>query len=834
VASPETTDGRSAGQQPTQADVAEIAEPRVHPDPGRAVTRQQRALTAAFVPVTRTLQRIRPAGSRLRAATWLRPVREVPWLRPVRGLPWLRPADAAGVLLARLTVLPAVLLVAWLIPAVPLLLGHVFLPLPALLISVPLAIVLIFVGLRVVPAGWPRLLPARRAAEPSWATWFGLLATVAIVAGLTGWQLKYGSEALIVARDQGTYLQTGYWIAQHGSLPIPQSLTAFGGANPALNFGSTGFLVHGTSIYPAVTPGLPLLIAGASWVNGVAAATAMGPLLGGLAVLSFAGLVARLVGPQWAPAGALILGLSMPEQYVGRTTLAETALQIALFGGLCLLADSIAIRRAGRTVGGWLTVADPRAPLRGIRWFRWVSVITPERALATLGGLALGFGLVLSLDAMVYLVAVIPFGCALVLGRRPQAAAFPLGIVVGAGYGLLGCFLLDRPFLDQVGTTAGLAGVVALWLIALSACAVLLARMDWVRRTVPRALAARPLRWLPQFAALLVFAALIGLFVRPYVQKVHGLSGAAVYAFIAALQRQQGLQVDPTRTYAEQTLYWLVWYVGLPTVLLGAAGVALVLSRSLRTLATWRDPSSVWRLWALPAVIICGGTAVVLWMPDIVPDQPWASRRLVVFAIPGLIVCGLWAASWLGRRARDRGAGRVTAGVIGVFCSTAMLLPTVATTFGLGLSHTGNAGALRPVAQEGMALTQIGAGQLEAVRAMCARIPRNASVVIVGYQTAAQFAQVVRGMCGVPTAWTSVRAVSTVDNLVGSISAAGRQPVLLAGTRQQLEMFGGSPEQVLDLTTTGDPHELTQLPTSPQVVRYEVWMTQPAVIAVGT
>jgi hypothetical protein len=824
VASSDTTDGRSVGRQPTQADVAEITDPRVPGDPALAA-RQQRGLAAAFVPVTRTLQRIRPAGQRLSQAGWLRTVREVPWLRPT---------DAAGVLLARLTVLPAVLLVAWLIPGVPLLLGHAFQPVPALLISVPLAIVLIIIGLRVVPAGWPRLLPAGRAGERTWATWFGLLATVAIVAALTGWQLRYGSQALIVVRDPGTYLQTGYWIAQHGSLPIPETLAAFGGAHSALNFGSTGFLAQGTYIYPAATPGLPLVLAGATWVNGAAAATAMGPLLGGLAVLSFAGLVARLVGPQWAPAGALVLGLSMPQQYVGRTTLAETALQIALFGGLCLLADSIAIRRAGPAAGGWLTAVDPQAPLRGVRWARWVSAITPERALSALAGLTLGLGLVVSLDAVLYLIVVIPFGCALLIGRRPQAATFPAGILVGVAYGLLGCLLLDGPFLDHVGLTAALAGVVALWLIALCAAAVLLARTGWVRRNVPKALAARPLRWLPQVAALLVFAALIGLFIRPYVQKAHGQPDAVVSAFIAALQRQQGLPVDPTRTYAEQTLYWVVWYVGLPTVLLGAVGVALALSRSLRALLTWRDPSSVWRLWALPAAIICGGTAAVLWTPDIVPDQPWASRRLVVYAIPGLVLCGLWAASWLGRRARDRGAGRVTAGVIGAFCCTAMLLPTVATTFGIGLSHTGNAGALRPVVQEGIALDHVGAGQLDAVQAMCARIPHNASVVIVDYATAAQFAQVVRGMCGVPTAWTNGRAASSVADLVGSISAAGRQPVLLAGTQRQLAAFGGSPQQILDLTTTGDPHELTELPTAPQVVRYQVWMTQPTFIAVGT
>ncbi len=752
------------------------------------------------------------------------------WLQRVLEVPWLRASDAAGVLLARLTVLPAVLLLAWLIPGVPLLLGHVFQPVPALLISVPLAVVLVIIGLRVGPAAWPRLQLVGRRAEPGWATWFGLLTTVVIVAGLTGWQLRYGSAALIVTRDPGTYLQAGYWIAQHGSLPIPKTLAAFGGAHSGLNFGSTGFLTHGTAIYPAVTPGLPLVLAGASWVNGPAAATAMGPVLGGLAVLSFAGLVARLVGPQWAPAGALVLGLSMPEQYVGRTTLAETGLQIVLFGGLCLLADSLALRRAGLAAGGWLTNANPAAPLWGRRR---LAAITPDRVLAALGGLSLGFGLVVSLDAMVYLVVVIPFGCALVIGRRPQAAPFPIGTAVGACYGLLGCFLLDRPVFDRIGPTGALAGVVALWLVALAGVLTQLARVGWVRRNVPRALAARPLRWLPELAFLVAPAVLIGFAVRPYVQKMHGQPDAAVAAFIAALQRQQGLAVDPTRTYAEQALYWLVWYIGLPTVLLGTVGVALLLRRSSRALLTWRDPTGVWRLWALPTAIICAGTVVVLWAPDIVADQPWASRRLVVFAIPGLILCGLWAAAWFGGWARERGAKPVTAGVVGIFCCAAMLLPTVATTFGLGLSHSGSSGGLRPVAQEGMALGHIGAGQIDAVRAMCGRIPRDASVVIVDSSTAEQFAQVVRGMCGVPTAWMNGRAVTSVDNVVGSISAAGRQPVLLAGTRQQLAAFGGSPRSVLSLTTSADPHELTQLPTSPRVVRYEVWMTLPIGTGIG-
>lgn len=388
--------------------------------------------------------------------------------------------DVAGALFARLTVLPALVILAWLIPGLPLLLGNYFLPVPMLLISVPLIVALGVNGLRVVPASWPRLLSADRTAEPAWATWFGLLATVAIVAGLTGWQLTEGSEALIVLRDPGVYLQAGYWIAQHGSLPIPEMAKAFGGAHPGLNFASAGFLARGGSLYPAAMPGVPLLIAGAFWVHGVSGATTAGPVLGGLATLAFAGLVGRLVGPQWAPAGALVLGLTLPQQYAGRTSLSETALQIMLFGGLCLLADSLALRRLG-AAAGQRPVADPRGPAtetpsgaaietrrgtaaeipnsgeqpdkgpdgtaagladtvvlaqpvadeapafplaaaarRLLRAGRWGAWLTPQRLLAALAALSLGFGLLISLDAIVYLLPVIPFACALLMGRRPR------------------------------------------------------------------------------------------------------------------------------------------------------------------------------------------------------------------------------------------------------------------------------------------------------------------------------------------------------------------------------------------------------------------------------
>lgn len=722
-------------------------------------------------------------------------------------------ADLAGALLGRITVLPAVLVVACLVPGLPLLLAGLLRPLPALVIAVPAAVALIVYGLRVVPSRWPRPLSTDRTSSVT--TWFGLLATIAVVAGLTGWQLAQASAAVVVLRDQGTYFQAGFWIAQHGSFGIPEMLRAFGGPHAGLNFTSTGFLQRGTTLYPAVLPGLPILLAGGFWVHGTVAAAAVGPVLGGLATLAFAGLIARLAGPQWAPAGALVLGLSLPQQFVSRTTLSETALQILIFGGLCLLADSLVTEdRMGRPTA--LAVWSGRLGLAP----------TPSRMLAGLAGLALGFGLLLSLDALLYLLAVIPFACVLAVRHRPQTGAFLAGTSIGALYGLAGCYLESRPYLDTVGRTVAMAGVAAIWLVALSMVVLQLAKVGRVRAGVPRLLAGRPLRWLPEAGAGLAVAVLVAFAVRPYLQTVRGHPGPGLARFIGSLQRRQGLPVDPARLYSEQTLYWVIWYVGLPTVLLAALGLALLTRGSLRALVTGRDPAGTWWCWGLPLAALCAGSAAMLWAPSIVPDQPWASRRLIVMAIPAMILFALWAADWLSRWARERGAHRTTAALAGTACAAAMLVPTVTTTFGLGFSHVGGTGGLHPVAQ-GLALTRTGAGEATAVRALCAQVPRDAAVIIVDNVTAERFSQTVRGMCGVPVGWMIGQPASAVSGVIRSVVAAGRRPVLLASTRRGLAGFGGSPVRAVDLLTTQDPHELTQLPTAPAPVRFQVWLSMP-------
>ena len=183
------------------------------------------------------------AGSREPAAT-VRLGRRVPW---------------AGWCFTQFTLLPVLLALAWLIPGAALLMAGLR-PAPALLISAPLAVILIAAALRRVPG--QRLVPAPGAgqpvrAAPAWTGWWGLAGTIVVAAGFGAWQIRFNSPQVIVLRQPGATFQVGYWIAGHGSLPIPGSLRDFGGAHPGLAFASTGLAAAHGGLAPQFPPGWP-------------------------------------------------------------------------------------------------------------------------------------------------------------------------------------------------------------------------------------------------------------------------------------------------------------------------------------------------------------------------------------------------------------------------------------------------------------------------------------------------------------------------------------------------------------------------------------------------
>ncbi len=755
--------------------------------------------------------------------------------------------------------LPVLLVLAWLVPGVALLLAGQFQPAPLLLIAVPLAVIMITAVTHRVP-GW-RLVPVLAGGQGkpvrAWAGWWGLGGTLAVAIGYGAWQIALNSPQIIVLREPGAVFQLGYWIAGHGSLPITQSLSAFGGAHPGLTFGSAGFGLAGSGssaagsaaaagsagaagggIAPEFMPGLAILLASGWWIHGVAAAALIPPILGALALVTFGGLAGRLIGPQWAPAAAAILGLCLPEQYTSRAAFLQPLEQILALGGLCLVVDSLTSPRGRAMLAGY---AD---------WLRWPDWLPPRTAAAALGGLALGMTTAVSLGALPFLIPIIPFLGVAVLARRPVVVPFGVGVLAGLFCGLAAGQLAAPGYRAAPGFAVRpmslIAGVTALVTLA----CVLLALWPGVRGRARSVLRGAARWWLPEAAGVLVAGLVVAFLIRPAVQTAHWQPGPATTGYMAALQRLLGLPVQPTRSYAEDSMYWVIWYIGIPALLLGTFGAALLTRRCVGGLLRWQDDSDrTVRAWALPLALFGWGTVTVLWAPNTVPDHPWASRVLVPLVLPGFVLCGLWVAAWLDHRARERGAGMAAVALATACFVVALGVPTAVTTLGFSFGRSGAAksgssggsaggsagssGGSTLITLSGLGVHQTGAGQSLAVSRLCGTMSSQMSVVIVDRPAADEFAQVIRGMCKVPTAVMANAPVAEVQAVEQAIMAKGREPVLLATRPVELARFRATPRQVLGLNTTQDPHTLTQPPGSPWQITYSLWMLAPGISTSG-
>lgn len=681
-------------------------------------------------------------------------------------------ADVAGRLLGRLSVLPALLVMAWLLAGLPLLLlGH-FTGAAMLIVSVPLAVGAVVLGLRWIPGRWQSPLPAR---EPGQARtpWWSLVAVVAVAVFFGVDQMIYHSQFIMVTRDPGAYVQFGNWIAGHGSLPIPQDRAAFGSASHLVTFQSFANYQVGQAVVPQFMAGLPMVLAAAFWIGGVAAAAAVSPVLGACAVLAFGGLAARLVGPRWAPLAAAVLALSLPEQFTSRSDYSEPLAQLLFLAGICLIIDSLRADGAG------------------------------TRVMAALGGLAIGLTLLVRIDAVADMLPVIPYCGLLIISRRPQA--FPLlgGLVAGALYGCVDGLVLSRPYLASVKSSlvplAAIGGVVVIGtLIAIGL-------------RLGKGLPSVSGKWLPNAAAAAVVVVALGFAIRPYVQTVRANSGRSTEAGVAYYQRADHLPVDPTRLYYELSMHWVFWYIGVPAVVLATLGAAVLSRRCL-----WSQAPA----WTLPLLLFGWAIITTLYRPAITPDQPWASRRLVPAVLPGFILLAVWASAWLTGQVRQKSLRQDLSAAVASCCALLLVVPPAITSFGV----TAKDGS---IVADGLAFKRTQQGEIQAVDSMCAAIPAGSSVVFLSGSPADWLTQIVRGTCGNPAAVITSSHSATVEAALRGIVQAGKRPVLLGSTRSQLIPYGGPIRQVMALRTNIDESALTRPPRILWPLRLNVWMSEP-------
>jgi hypothetical protein len=319
-------------------------------------------------------------------------------------------------------------------------------------------------------------------------------------------------------------------------------------------------------------------------------------------------------------------------------------------------------------------------------------------------------------------------------------------------------------------------------------------------------------------AAAAVVLAFLVFTLRPYLQtaRVNPTKGGALV--VAGIQEQQGLPLDPSRSYYEQSLHWLAWYLGWPLIVVAVLGAAWLARRAVLD----RYPSRP-TPWPLVLCMLLGGTALALWKPGITPDHPWADRRFVQVALPAVVLCATAATAAVARAVRHRGipwakvghGARRSVVVVAVLAGVAALVAPAA------------------VASSRLVGGRTEQGELSVVHQVCRSLEPGDVVLMVGNRARNEWTGTLRVLCGVPTAqlWQQIgqeAGVAAIERVAQRIHATGGQLVLLASDPDDLALVPNVAwgEPVAQLATSQDDRTLVSRPTRLVGLSFNVWLAR--------
>jgi hypothetical protein len=616
---------------------------------------------------------------------------------------------------------------------------------------------------------------------PRWVLW----SLVAISVAFGAFNALFHSQFVIIEYDAASYMQFATWISAHGTTIIPQHADFFGGHPASIIYSSAAYYQVGNHLVPQFMAGLPMLLSLGFWAGGARLALFWAPVLGALAVFTFGGLVARLVGPRWAPFAALAIGVTIPMQYVSRSTWSEPLALIFLVGGLSLWIDAQRSDRGQDDAGPWRT--DWRHHVR-----------SSSHVLACVAGLLLGLVFLVRVDGPADILFVIPYCGLLFLRRQRQVVPFLAGLIVGTVYGAVDAAFLTAPYLIP-NNTQSIEGMCAAVILVFIATVV---AVGWLRRRGGD-LRNPPRPWLVKAMAILPFVVLAIFIIRPYVERNwHALE------------------------YAPLSLHWIYWYTGATTIAFAVIAFAMLGRRCVKGEAP---------VWVLPLLVFGWAALFFLLRPAITPHQPYASRRLVPAVLPGLILLAIWLSSWLAQKSRvlhlvdvPSYLMRTPRAVVIAICAAAIALPPMIGNFG------------------GLAFKRTFAGEIAAVNTLCQGIPPGASVLFVNNLSMGWFAGPIRNTCNVPVAGVQTNVPGGILPAVGNtiepatmiaavraIEDSGHRPFVLAATPAEfaplIKQFGnGTVKLLMALDTNDDEHIYLGTPRNTVPERFTVYSWEPA------
>ena len=435
------------------------------------------------------------------------------------------------------------------------------------------------------------------------------IVATALVLCFVALQMREATQHVIVDRDPGVYLDTGLSISRTGSLLVDPDRAAFGSPLPAhVKLDTPGFYAGapGGRLYPQFLHVLPVLLAVGDWIAGPTGATQVPAILEGIALLAIYAFATRFLRPTLALAVLVLTALNLTTLVFSRDAYTEPLTQLLLFAFL---------------------------------WTIWPTGRRISPGLGTAAGFLLGVAVMTRIDAVVYLIPLVAWGFFELrrdwgarrwLGPAAVAASLPCGLaVVDAAF-------FARPYATDLAKSllpvlVALAAVVALgWAIVW--------RREWfsgflgwleLRRSTVAIVA----------GSLAVGVATFGWLVRPLVSTTRTARASTAYAAnLEVLQQAERVAIDGSRTYAEDSVRWLGWYLSPTVLILGFAAMGYLVWRVVR-----RERRELAPFLGLFLVV----TALYAWRPSIDPNQVWAMRRFFPVTIPGLLLLAALGAELL-------------------------------------------------------------------------------------------------------------------------------------------------------------------------------------------
>ncbi|MDF2093131.1 hypothetical protein P0Y31_12325 [Knoellia sp. 3-2P3] len=693
--------------------------------------------------------------------------RSYPMATEPTDLPLLRGEAFAGWLVGRVVVAAA----AWV------LLGAAACGLLALAgLWQPLVAAVVLLVLAAVAVRVAALVPSRP--MPVWVA----LALAVVALGTTLWAGLTHSEQVLPRRDSGSYLQSSLELARGHERPIELSPESVGGPDvlriDGITLDSPAFYQVGTPEDPAIQPQFPIGPSAwyslAWWLGGAGAAFWAPAVLGGLGVLAFGLLAALTVGPRWSPLAALGLALCFPLLHVNRSTYSEPLAVLVLMAAMAALVQASRAARA-----------------------REVAV---ARAAAAVAGGLVGAGVLVRVDSLREVVLLVPVAALAAAQRQPHARSLLLaaGGSAAAAFGLT--WLTSSEYLRSIA--GSLLPLVALGVAVVVVCAALL------RAGRHRRLPAAAAPWLLRAGAAAVVLVALVLASRPLWQTVRQSAADPGSRVVAGLQLRQGLPVDGGRTYAEQSLVWMSWWVGPVALVIALVAAVALVRRALRAWTAGRDLQP----WVGPLLVGLGSSVLTWYRPGITPDHPWADRRLVI-ALPTVILLVVAAAAVCTRWSARRMPAPVLVAT-SALAVLALLVPTALATW--------------PHATE-----RVEKGELAAVEQVCRSFRPGDVALMVDSRAANEWPQVLRGQCGVSALSTTgalrkdrEALADAVTRVSRAVEDRGMRLVLLGADSDEgvRSLSSGEVEKVLDTTVLEDPRLLERRPDHLVTLPLQVWL----------